>query len=92
MGENIADFAGIQVALDAYHRSLGGKPAPVLDGLSGDQRFFLAFAQVYRAKQREDSIRSRVATDPHSPDRFRVLGPLPNVDAGDPALGIKPDQ
>ncbi len=91
MGENIADFAGIQVALDAYHRSLGGKPAPALDGLTGDQRFFLAFAQVWREKQREDALRSQVATDPHSPGRFRILGPLPNVDAWYQAFGITPD-
>jgi putative endopeptidase len=90
MGENIADFAGVQVALDAYHRSLGGKPAPVIDGLTGDQRFFLAFAQIYREKQREDAVRSQVATDPHSPGRFRVLGPLPNVQAWYDAFGIKP--
>ena len=57
MGENIADFAGISVALDAYHRSLGGKPAPVIDGLTGDQRFFLAFAQVWREKQRDDALK-----------------------------------
>ena len=81
MGENVADFAGIQVALDAYHRSLGGKPAPVIDGLTGDQRFFLAYAQDWREKQREDALRSQVTTDPHSPGRFRVLGPLPNIDA-----------
>jgi putative endopeptidase len=91
MGENIADFAGIQVALDAYHRSLGGTPAPVLGGLTGDQRFFLAFAQIYREKQREDALRSQVTTDPHSPGRFRVLGPLPNVDAWYQAFGITPD-
>jgi putative endopeptidase len=91
MGENIADFAGIQVALDAYHRSLGGKPAPVLDGLTGDQRFFLAFAQVWREKQRDDALRSQVTTDPHSPGRFRVLGPLRNVDAWYQAFGITPD-
>jgi|KBSMisStaDraftv2_1062788.scaffolds.fasta_scaffold44241_3 putative endopeptidase len=90
MGENVADFAGIQVALDAYHRSLGGKPAPVLDGLTGDQRFFLAYAQYYREKQREDALRSQVTTDPHSPGRFRVLGPLPNVQAWYDAFGIKP--
>ncbi|HUP66949.1 MAG TPA: M13 family metallopeptidase [Sphingomicrobium sp.] len=90
MGENIADFAGIQVALDAYHRSLGGKPAPVLDGLTGDQRFFLAWAQIYREKQREDALRSQVATDPHSPGRFRVLGPLANVDAWYEAFGVTP--
>jgi putative endopeptidase len=91
MGENIADFAGIQVALDAYHRSLGGKPAPVLDGLTGEQRFFLAYAQVWREKQREDAMRSQVTTDPHSPGRFRVLGPLRNVDAWYQAFGITPD-
>jgi putative endopeptidase len=91
MGENIADFAGIQVALDAYHRSLGGHPAPVLDGLTGDQRFFLAYAQVWREKQREDAVRSQVATNPHSPGRFRVLGPLRNVEAWYQAFGITPE-
>jgi putative endopeptidase len=91
MGENIADFAGIQVALDAYHRSLGGKPAPVIDGLTGDQRFFLAYAQVWREKQREDALRSQVTSDPHSPGRFRVWGPLRNVDAWYQAFGITPD-
>jgi putative endopeptidase len=90
MGENVADFAGVQVALDAYHRSLGGKPAQVLDGLTGDQRFFLAYAQYYREKQREDALRSQVTTDPHSPGRFRVLGPLPNVQAWYDAFGVKP--
>ena len=88
MGENIADFAGIQVALDAYHRSLGGKPSPVIDGLTGDQRFFLAYAQVWREKQREDALRSQVTSDPHSPGRFRVLGPIRNVDAWYQAFGI----
>jgi len=81
MGENIADMAGVLVALDAYHASLKGKPAPVLDGLSGDQRFFLAFAQAWRTKQREDSLRSQLASNPHSPAKFRVIGPLRNVDA-----------
>jgi putative endopeptidase len=90
MGENIADFAGIQVALDAYHRSLNGKPAPVIDGLTGDQRFFLAYAQVWREKQREDALRSQVTTDPHSPGRFRVLGPIRNVQAWYDAFGITP--
>ena len=90
MGENIADFAGIQVALDAYHRSLGGKPAPVIDGLTGDQRFFLAYAQVWREKQREDAVRSQVTTDPHSPGRVRVLGTIRNVDAWYQAFGITP--
>jgi putative endopeptidase len=90
MGENIADFAGIQVALDAYHKSLGGKAAPVIDGLTGDQRFFLAYAQVWREKQRDDALRSQVTTDPHSPGRFRVLGPIRNVQAWYDAFGITP--
>lgn len=89
MGENIADFAGVQVALDAYRKSLGGKDAPVLGGMSGDQRFFLSYAQVWREKDRDDAIRSQVTTDPHSPGRFRVLGPLPNVEAWYQAFGVK---
>jgi putative endopeptidase len=91
MGENIADLAGLQVAYDAYHRSLGGRQAPAIDGLTGDQRFFLAFAQSWRAKQREDAIKSQVASDPHSPSRFRVIGPVRNLDAWYAAFDIKPD-
>jgi putative endopeptidase len=91
MGENIADLAGLQVAYDAYHRSLGGKPAPVIDGLTGDQRFFLAFAQGWRSKEREDAIKSQVASDPHTPSRFRVIGPVRNLDAWYAAFGIGPD-
>ena len=90
MGENIADLAGLQVAYDAYHRSLGGKPAPVIDGLTGDQRFFLAFAQGWRSKEREDSIKSQIASDPHTPSRFRVIGPVRNLDAWYAAFGIGP--
>jgi putative endopeptidase len=81
MGENIADLAGVLIALDAYHASLKGKPAPVIDGLTGDQRFFLAFAQAWRGKYRPDTVKQQVASDPHSPDSFRVIGPLRNVDA-----------
>jgi putative endopeptidase len=80
MGENIADFAGLLVAHDAYQSSLKGVAAPVLDGFSGDQRFFVAFGQAWRAKQREDAQRSQMASDPHSPDRFRIIGPLRNDD------------
>jgi putative endopeptidase len=90
MGENIADYAGLLVAIDAYHASLGGKPAPVIDGLTGDQRLFLSYAQAYRSKWREALIRQVVASDPHTPDRFRVLGPLPNIDAWYAAFGVKP--
>ncbi|WP_370191498.1 M13 family metallopeptidase [Qipengyuania sp.] len=91
MGENIADLAGVLVAYDAYKKSLNGKEAPVIDGLTGDQRFFLAYAQVWRAKAREDSLRNQVATDPHSPARYRTIAPLRNVDAWYDAFGITPD-
>ena len=90
MGENIADFAGVSVALDAYHNSLGGKAAPVIDGLTGDQRFFLAFAQVWRSKQREDALRNQIATDPHSPGKFRAFGPLRNVEEWYKAWNVQP--
>ena len=90
MGENIADFAGLNVALDAYHRSLGGKEAPVIDGLTGDQRFFLAYAQVWRNKSRDDAVRQQVSTDPHSPARFRTLVPIRDLDAWYKAFDIKP--
>ncbi len=90
MGENIADLAGLAVALDAYRRSLGGKEAPVIGGLTGDQRFFLGFAQVWRDKTREDALRNQVTTDPHSPARYRTIAPLRNIDAWYDAFGVKP--
>ena len=92
MGENIADLAGVSVALDAYHASLGGKAAPVIDGLTGDQRFFLAFAQVWRTKMRDDALRNQVTTDPHSPAVFRTYGPLRNVDAWYAAFNVQPGE
>ena len=67
MGENIGDLSGVAISLQAYHVSLGGKPAPVLDGFTGDQRFFLAFAQVWRGKYRDAAMRQQVLTNPHSP-------------------------
>jgi len=91
MGENIADLAGVMIAYDAYKKSLGGKEAPVLEGLTGDQRFFLAYAQVWKAKAREDALRSQVTTDPHSPARYRTIAPLRNVDAWYKAFGIGAD-
>ena len=90
MGENIADFGGVSVALDAYHASLGGKAAPVIDGLTGDQRFYLAYAQVWRAKAREEAIRNQIATDPHSPGQFRAFAPLRNVQAWYDAWNVQP--
>jgi len=91
MGENIADLGGLAVALDAYHASLHGAPAPVLDGLASDQRVFLGWAQAWRGKVTDDFVRKQVVTDPHSPRQFRVLGPTRNVDAWYDASGVKPD-
>jgi putative endopeptidase len=90
MGENIADLGGVLLALDAYHTSLHGKPAPVVDGLTGEQRFFLGFAQIWREKIREDAQRQRLVTDPHSPAHYRVVGPLRNVDEWYAAFNVKP--
>jgi endothelin-converting enzyme/putative endopeptidase len=89
MGENIGDLGGIQTAYEAYHRSLGGKPAPVIDGLTGDQRFFLSYAQVWRAKTREGAERQQLITDPHSPAKYRVDGVVRNVDAWYAAFDVK---
>ena len=91
MGENIGDMSGLEVAYTAYKMALGGQPAPVIDGLTGDQRFFLAFAQAWRGKQREDAIKTQVASDPHSPRRFRIIGPLRNLDAWYNAFGVTAD-
>ena len=90
MGENIADLGGLLIALDAYHKSLHGKPAPVLDGLTGDQRFFLGWAQVWRLKVRDDNARQRIVSDPHSPPGARTDIPLQNIDAWYAAFGVKP--
>jgi putative endopeptidase len=62
----------------------------VIDGLTGDQRFFLAYAQAWRSKDREDSIRQQLASDPHTPDRYRVIGPIRNVDAWYKAFSVAP--
>ncbi len=72
LGENIGDLAGLAVAYDAWKASLGGKPAPVIDGMTGDQRFFLGWAQVWRRNMREATARQRLLTDPHAPDQYRV--------------------
>jgi putative endopeptidase len=90
MGENIADLGGVLIALDAYHDALGDKPAQTLDGLSGDQRFFLAYAQSWREKAREDSLRQQLVADPHSPEAYRVNGVVRNIDAWYASFGVKP--
>ncbi len=88
LGENIADIAGLAIAYDAYKASLGGKPAPVIEGFSGDQRFFLGFAQVWRTKYREKALRNLLATDPHSPGMVRA-GSVRNSDAWYGAFGVQ---
>ena len=90
MGENIGDAAGVAVGLEAYHLSLNGRPAPVLDGITGDQRFFFGWAQVWQSKYREDALRNQIATDSHSPAEFRVIGPVRNVDAWYEAFDVQP--
>jgi putative endopeptidase len=90
MGENIADLGGLLLALDAYHASLKGQPAPIIDGLTGDQRVFLGWAQVWRGKTRDDRLRQQLVSDPHSPERARVDVPVRNIDAFYQAFGIKP--
>jgi putative endopeptidase len=90
LGENVADLAGALVALDAYHHSLGNKPAPVIDGLTGDQRFFLSYAQSWREKSTDAAIRQQIVSDPHAPDQYRVNGVLRNMEAWYKAFNVKP--
>ena len=90
LGENIADLGGLNVALEAYHRSLNGHAAAVIDGFTGDQRVLLGWAQAWRGKVRDDYVRKQVASDEHSPRAFRVLGPARNIDEWYAAFGVKP--
>lgn len=92
MGENIADLGGLLLALDAYHKSLNGQPAPVIDGLTGDQRVFLGWAQVWREKSREAALKEQLTTDPHSPGPVRAGTSPRNIDAWYAAFGVSPDQ
>jgi len=91
LGENIGDLGGIEAAYGAYKRYQAKHgAAPVIDGLTGDQRFFLAYAQAWRTKLREDALRARLLSDPHSPAYYRVNGIVRNVDAWYDAFGVKP--
>ncbi|HEX8232406.1 MAG TPA: M13 family metallopeptidase [Caulobacteraceae bacterium] len=90
MGENIADLGGVTLALEAYRTSLKGRPAPVLDGLTGDQRVFLGWAQAWRGALTTDALKKQVTSDPHSPRPFRVNGPVRNIDDWYAAFGVKP--
>ncbi|GAA0634360.1 M13 family metallopeptidase [Brevundimonas lenta] len=90
MGENIADLGGLLMALDAYHMSLNGQPAPVINGLTGDQRVFLGWAQVWRENIRDEALRQQVTVDPHAPAQYRAAVPVRNIDAWYEAFGVKP--
>ena len=90
MGENIGDLGGLLMALEAYRLSLDGKPAPVVDGLTGEQRVFLGWAQAWRTKARDEFLRQMVVTNPHSPAQFRVDGVVRNIDAWYEAFDVEP--
>jgi putative endopeptidase len=92
LGENIADLAGLTISYKAYHIALGDKPAPVLDGYSGDQRFFLSFGQIWRAKYRDGSLRAQVLSNEHSPGQFRADGATRNLDPWYAAFDVQPGQ
>lgn len=89
LGENIGDLAGVTIAYKAYKLSLNGKEAPVIDGLTGDQRFFMGYAQIWQGKYKEETLRNRVANDSHSPSNFRALGSLSNMPQFYEAFDVK---
>jgi putative endopeptidase len=90
MGENIGDLSGLAQAYRAYRISLGGHEAPVIDGFTGDQRFFMGFAQIWRSKDRDEALRQQLLTNPHSPGTARGFVPLVNNDAFQRAFNIQP--
>lgn len=90
LGENIGDVGGLSMAYRAYKIATKGQEVPVIDGLTGDQRFFLAWAQVWRSTQREENYRNRLRTDSHSPEEYRVNGVVRNLDEWYEAFGVKP--
>jgi putative endopeptidase len=90
MGENIADLSGLQIAWKAWKISLNGQPAPVIDGLTGEQRFYLGFAQAWREKLRDEALLHLVTTNPHSPAQFRADGASINSDGFHEAFATKP--
>ncbi|HUQ18025.1 MAG TPA: M13 family metallopeptidase [Gemmatimonadaceae bacterium] len=90
MGENIGDLSGLAQAYRAYRISLNGKEAPVINGFTGDQRFFIGYAQIWRTKFRDEALRNRLLTDPHSPGMYRAFVPIVNNDAFQKAFEVKP--
>ena len=91
LGENIGDVGGLSLAYRAYHMALAGEEAPIIDGLTGDQRFFLSWAQVWQRKYREDALIQRLTSDPHSPSEFRVNGVVRNFDEWYAAFDVQSD-
>jgi putative endopeptidase len=90
LGENIGDLGGLSLAYRAYKLSLGGREAPVIDGYTGDQRFFMAYAQVWRNKMRDEAARQLLVIDPHSPPHYRINGIVRNLDEWYRAFDVKP--
>jgi predicted metalloendopeptidase len=90
LGENIGDLGGLSMAYTAYRLSLGGKEAPVIDGLTGDQRFFLAWAQIWKSKYRDEAMLNQLKVGPHSPPQYRINGPLRNLNEWYQAFDVKP--
>ena len=90
LGENIGDLGGLSVSPGCLSPRLGGAAAPLRDGLTGDQRFFLAYAQIWRSLNRDEQLRSQVLSNPHSPPKFRVNGVVRNVDAWYAAFDVRP--
>ena len=88
LGENIADLAGLTASYDAFHRALGGKSAPTADGFTGDQQFFISYAQSWRGKSRDLALRNRILTDGHAPSQYRALT-VRNIDSWYRAFGVK---
>ena len=90
LGENIGDLGGLQVAYEAYHLALNGQPAPVIDNLTGDQRFFLGYGQIWKRKTRDEALRNLILSDPHSPPQYRINGVVRNHDAWYRAFDVQP--
>ena len=89
LGENIADLGGLTIAYHAYQRSLDGREAEVIDGFTGEQRFFIGWAQAFQRKFRDDELRRRLVIDVHSPDMYRVMGVMTNMPQFYEAFGVQ---
>ncbi|MEX1136913.1 MAG: M13-type metalloendopeptidase [Balneolales bacterium] len=90
LGENIADLGGLNVAYRAYQNSLNGREAPVIEGFTGDQRFFMGWGQVWRTKFRDEALRRQIMTGPHAPGKYRALGPVSNMPEFYEAFDVQP--